>query len=366
VSHLSLDVADGEVLALVGPSGSGKTTVLRLIAGTFAPTDGEVRIDGRVANTMPSRERDLAMVSEPGSLNPYLDTAGNMGSGLRYHGVAPDETAQRVDAEARVLRLPGLLRRRVGQLSAGQRRRVELGRATVRLPRAFLLDEPLRNLDSPERTRLRVELGRLVRGLRVTTIYVTSNQAEALSVGDRVGVLRAGRLEQVDSPRSLYERPGNLFVAGFLGPAGLLPGRLRAATDPEQPYAIELEVAGVPLRMPAEAGATLRPLLGRGLVAVARPEDVRPAGGADGDGRLEATVAEVELHGADTVLTCVLDTPAPLLPDAEQHGDGRARILARFPGRDHPAPGERVALAPDPAALHLFDPATGTVVWHGV
>ncbi|MBD0323855.1 MAG: ATP-binding cassette domain-containing protein, partial [Aldersonia sp.] len=233
VSHLSLHVRNNELMVIVGPSGCGKTTVLRLIAGLEPLSGGSISIGGRLVNDVRPSERDIAMVFESGALYPHLTASDNLGFALALRKLPKNEIEKRVGAESRVLRLERLLHRKPQTLSAGQRQRVAVGRATVRVPAVFLLDEPLTHLDAAERIRLRAEFASLQHGLGVTAIYVTHDQSQAMAIGDRVAVMRAGRIEQVDEPLKLYRRPANVFVAGFMGEPAmtLLAGRLESDAD---------------------------------------------------------------------------------------------------------------------------------------
>ena len=362
VDDLSLRVADGEVVTLLGPTGCGKTTVLRLTAGLDAPTSGQVLIGGEDVGSVPPHERDLGMVFERGALLPFLDSGDNMAFGLRTRGVPEPEVARRVGAEARVLRLARFLRRRPGTLSAGQARRTEIGRATVRVPRAFLLDEPLTQLDAPERTRLRAELGKLIRGLGVTTLWVTHDQTEAMAAGDRLGVMRAGRMEQLAPPAEVYARPANSWVVTFMGRAGLLFGRVEE--DPAGPV---LVVGTERVGLTGLSQPTLAALTGRRVVAAARAEDVGPAGASAGPGRIAGVVARVEQHGSETIVACTVGAPAVRVPgEPFPQPEERATLLARYPVTTRPPGlGERVELAMDTTALHWFDPDSGAVLHHG-
>src|SRR4029453_734201 len=248
VSHLSLHVRDGELLVIVGPSGCGKSTVLRLIAGLDPLTAGTISIGGRAVNHLTPGERNVAMGFEAAALYPPLPAAQNLRFGLAMRKLPSDEIQQRVEAETRVLRLGRFLDRKPKTLSAGQRQRVAVGRATVRVPDVFLLDEPLTHMDAGERVRLRTELAQLQHGLGVTAIYVTHDQAQAMAIGDRVAVMRAGRIEQIDEPRTLYQRPTNTFVASFMGePAmNLLSGFIEE--DAGRTYVV---IGGPPPPVPA-------------------------------------------------------------------------------------------------------------------
>ena len=229
VVDASFEVADGELLVLVGPSGCGKTTLLRMIAGLETASSGAIRIDGRMVNDVPPRERDIAMVFQNYALYPHMSVAENLAFGLKLRGMARAEIARRVQAAAEMLGLDEMLERRPRQLSGGQRQRVALGRALVREPKVFLLDEPLSNLDAKLRLSTRVEIARLHRRLKATMIYVTHDQIEAMTLGQRIVVMKDGEIQQIDTPMRLYEQPANLFVAGFLGSPAMnfLRGRLR-------------------------------------------------------------------------------------------------------------------------------------------
>src|SRR5919206_133582 len=217
VQELDLEIADGEMVVLVGPSGCGKTTALRMVAGLEDITDGRVRVGDTVVNDLPPKDRDIAMVFQNYALYPHMSAAENMGFGLKMRGMKKSEISRRVDDAARVLGLEEVLRKKPRTLSGGQRQRVAMGRAIVREPRAFLMDEPLSNLDAKLRVEMRAAVSRLQQRLETTTVYVTHDQTEAMTLGDRVAVMRAGILQQVDSPRALYDDPRNIFVAGFIG-----------------------------------------------------------------------------------------------------------------------------------------------------
>src|SRR5437868_7839446 len=217
VTELDLEVGDGELVVFVGPSGCGKTSALRMIAGLEEITSGTIRVGGRVVNDLPPKNRDMAMVFQNYALYPHMNVYDNMGFGLKMRGLPKDEIRRRVTDAARVLGLTEVLKKRPRHLSGGQRQRVAMGRAIVREPKAFLMDEPLSNLDAKLRVQMRAEIARIQRSLEVTTIYVTHDQSEAMTLGDRVCVMRGGLLQQVDRPQVLYDRPANLFVAGFIG-----------------------------------------------------------------------------------------------------------------------------------------------------
>jgi ABC-type sugar transport system ATPase subunit len=326
----SLDVADGELVVLVGPSGCGKSTILRLVAGLEEPTGGTIRIGDRIANPLGPQERNVAMVFQDYALYPHMTVRGNLEFPLRMRRQGRHERETRVTKVAETLGLTPLLDRLPKALSGGQRQRVAMGRALVREPDTFLMDEPLSNLDATLRTQVRAEIKALQRRTRTTTLYVTHDQVEAMTLGDRIAVLNHGVVQQVAAPRELYERPANPFVAGFIGnpPMNLFPTRL--------------EVDGG--RLAARIGDQTTPAGDRPharrdvpLTGGVRPEHVTIVA----DGALEATVAHVELLGHETLV----------------HADvGDVRLIARSDGMLALAPGARVRLRIDPERLYLFEP----------
>ncbi|HEX8133518.1 MAG TPA: ABC transporter ATP-binding protein, partial [Actinomycetes bacterium] len=348
VSHLNLYVRHGELLVVVGPSGCGKSTTLRLIAGIEPLSGGTISIGGRQVNNVPSHLRDLAMVFEAGALYPHMTASDNLRFGLTIRKLPPGEIEQRVGAESRVLRLGRLLDRLPKTLSAGQRQRVAIGRATVRVPSAFLLDEPLTHLDAGERIRLRTELARVLHGLGVTAIYVTHDQGQAMAIGDRVAVMRAGVIEQVAEPRTLYRRPANTFVASFIGePAmALVAGRLEAGDG-----GAWVVLGSQRLRFPGTPSGGLRSRVGAPVTVGIRPEHLGDAA-AEGGRRavLVATATRVEHLGAEVLVGCTLDAPQVRVPDTPGVDEsaapaGGSTLVARFPGRHPVRPGDRVELA---------------------
>jgi multiple sugar transport system ATP-binding protein len=365
VAGLTLHVRHGELLALVGPSGSGKSTTLRLVAGLEPVTSGTITIGGRVVNGLQPHERKVAMVFEGDSLYPHLTAGGNLRFGLEMERVPRPEIDLRVQAESRVLGVARLLGRLPSSLSAGQRQRVAVGRATVRVPEVFLLDEPLTHLDAARRDQLRQELRGLQRGMGVTTVYVTHDQAQAMAIGDRIAVLRRGRLEQVATPRALYRRPDNTFVASFLGSPGmsLLPATLERDGD-----GIWIRVGGQRLRFPGQPSGALRRYLGRPVVIGVRPEHVSAARGTPRpQRRLRLTAARVEHLGPELLVTCAVDAPAVVVPDAGAEPPPMpegASLHARFPAHSGVHQGDRVEVEVDTAELTYFDPSTGTALWH--
>jgi ABC-type sugar transport system ATPase subunit len=314
VRPLELAIADGELLVLVGPSGCGKSTLLRLIAGLETPTEGRILFGGEDVTALPPQSRDLAMVFQSYALYPHMSVRENLGYGLKVRGTRREVIAERISTVAQALDLESLLDRRPAQLSGGQRQRVALGRALVRQPNAFLFDEPLSNLDPALRAQARAEIARLHRTLGSTMVYVTHDQEEAMTLGQRVAVMRGGALEQVASPREIYARPSNTFVARFIGapPMNVVPGRIWRDDAP---------------------GGT--------LVGV-RPHDLA----IDDDGSIQAVVELVEPRGHDAVVHLRLEADsAPALLAVVEH--------------EPPAVGSRVRVSADAGRLHLFDEATG-------
>ena len=362
VSHLSLHVRHGELMVIVGPSGSGKSTVLRLIAGLAPLSGGSVRIGGRVVDGLAPSARDLAMVFETGALYPHLTTAQNLRFGLALRKLPEYEIEQRVGAESRVLRLERLLHRKARVLSAGQQQRVAVGRATVRVPAAFLLDEPLTHMDAAERTRLRAELSTLLHGLDVTALYATHDQEQAMAIGDRVAVMRAGRIEQVAKPFQVYRRPANAFVASFMGEPGmtLLSGRLQA--DAGRTWVV---LGNQRLPFPGSPIGLLRNRVGGPVTVGIRPEHVTDADRVpDASAVLFSTADYVENLGSHLLIGCPLDTGTAADSPAGGRYASRAVLVARFPG-DHPVRrGNRVELAVNMTELSYFDPVTGQALWN--
>jgi multiple sugar transport system ATP-binding protein len=332
VDNLRLAINDGEFVVMVGPSGCGKTTALRMLAGLEEIDAGAIRIDGQDMTGVPSRDRDIAMVFQNYALYPSKTVAENMGFALKMHGVPKEERASRVREAARLLELEPLLDRKPRNLSGGQRQRVAMGRAIVREPKVFCMDEPLSNLDAQLRVQTRTQIAEMQRRLRVTTVYVTHDQVEAMTMGERVAVMRAGQLQQFASPTELYDRPANVFVASFIGS----PQMNRFDAEAERGG---IRVGSVLLRPP---DAQLAAAQGHGkLVAGIRPEHL-----SIGDGEMTVKVALVEDLGSDSYIYGHLAD------------DPQSSIIVRA-GRQHPRPGEVIKLAVDTAHLHLFDAASG-------
>jgi multiple sugar transport system ATP-binding protein len=341
VVDLSLRIDDGELLVCVGPSGCGKSTVLRMVAGLEEPTAGTLRIDGRVVNALAPQERNVAMVFQDYALYPHLTARGNLEFPLRMRGLRGDAMAREVERIAGLLELVPLLDRLPKELSGGQRQRVAMGRALVRAPTVFLLDEPLSNLDARLRVQVRAEIEEIQTRTRTTTLYVTHDQVEALTLGDRVAILDRGRLQQVAPPREIYERPANAFVASFIGnpPMNLLPARLEAGAGGG--LVVRLGAHAVPIA-PAGVGAEkLRTVLGAPLTAGVRPEALRVAPRAGGG--IPAGVTHVEFLGHETLVHLVLD------------GTEALRLVARVPGSAALTKGDAVGVVLDPERIYLFD-----------
>ncbi|TDK22526.1 sn-glycerol-3-phosphate ABC transporter ATP-binding protein UgpC [Luteimonas aestuarii] len=338
VADASLDIADGELLVLVGPSGCGKSTLLRMLAGLESITSGTLSIGGRVVNDVAPKDRDIAMVFQSYALYPHMSVAENLAFGLKLRGHDKAAVAARVADAARVLELDGLLDRKPGQLSGGQRQRVALGRALVRQPQVFLLDEPLSNLDAKLRTGMRVEIARLHRQLGTTMVYVTHDQIEAMTLGQRIVVLNEGRILQVDTPMALYERPANLFVATFLGsPAmNVFTGTLDVGDG------LHLRLAGG-ARVGLPPGFDVpRAWIGREWHLGVRPEDLHRCE-AD-QAQLVPEVEVIEPVGSEALANLRL---------------GAQPLVVRLAPRNLPAVGDALPLRIDPHRVHLFDPATG-------
>jgi multiple sugar transport system ATP-binding protein len=374
VSELDLDVADGEFMVLVGPSGCGKTTALRMVAGLEDITDGEIEIGGRVVNDLSPRERDLAMVFQNYALYPHMTVAENIGFSLSLQKMPKAERQAKIEEAARVLGLTEHLGRKPAQLSGGQRQRVAMGRAIVRSPAAFLMDEPLSNLDAKLRVHMRAEVSRIQRRLGVATLYVTHDQVEAMTMGDRVAVMRAGRLQQCDRPQVVYDAPANLFVAAFIGsPAmNLYHGDLAADGATMRLGDQVLDVPKV-LRPEAVSG----PYRGAGVVVGIRPEELADAATAGRDGgnhRLEGAVDLVEELGSEKLVHFHIEASRVAATDAllgaeeeEEQSLAAGEIgaatatagVARVAASSTVAADQRVTFSVDTERIHLFDPQTG-------
>jgi multiple sugar transport system ATP-binding protein len=382
VDDLSLEVHDGEFMVFVGPSGCGKTTALRMLAGLEEVTEGEIRIGERVVSDLQPGDRDIAMVFQNYALYPHMTVANNMAFGLKMKGKPKDERSRRVGQAARILGITDILDRKPAALSGGQRQRVAMGRAIVREPQAFLMDEPLSNLDAKLRVQTRTEIARIQREVGATTIYVTHDQVEAMTMATRVAVLRGGRLQQLDAPQRLYDEPANLFVAGFIGSPAM--NLLEAQLDRDD-AGICCWIAGQRLEIPAEtvrSRPALEGYVGRTVAVGLRPEDLHA--GASGPAvqqpqRLQGRVRITEALGSDLLVHAEIDAQPVVttevleivgdvdssLVDAltAQSSQRHSVILARFPARARVAIGDQVEVFFDPSRLQFFDLETSEGIY---
>ena len=354
----------GELFVVVGPSGSGKSTLLRVIAGMMRVDAGEVLIDGQRVNGLRAEQRDVAMVFEYNRLLPFLTVADNMGFGLTVRHTPKDEVTHRVEEQARGLRLTRLLGRKPATLSAGENGQAAIGRALVRKPSVFLLDEPLSHHDAVERIRMRRQIADTVRRLGVTTIYVTHDQSEALAIADRIAVLRRGSVAQIGTAHELYARPADVFVADFIGgtPISLLPAKLVASGGQA---GFQVGPRTLPLWGPVPG--ELVAWVGRGVLLGFREEDVIEAGRDADPGRvaLPGIVQAVDYTGPYAVVTVELAMPAAIRPGEPGTAEGaQARVRTRVPGRESPQVGATVQLEIDATRAHVFDPRTGIALHH--
>jgi multiple sugar transport system ATP-binding protein len=364
VKDLSVDIADGEFMVLVGPSGCGKTTALRMVAGLEDITSGILRIGGKEANDETPKERDIAMVFQNYALYPHMTVAENIGFALKLRKLPKEELTAKVKDAAEILGLTDWLDRKPGQLSGGQRQRVAMGRAIVREPSVFLMDEPLSNLDAKLRVQMRAEVARIQRRIGVATIYVTHDQVEAMTMGDRVTVLRAGLLQQCDTPQNLYDNPDNIFVAAFIGsPAQNLYDAIvseGARSVKLGSQVIELPEAVV-LKRPA-----LRAYAGKDLVVGLRPEHLPAAVPGQTGPTLVGDVDLIEALGSELVVHFTVDAHRVIAEGAvekdeaaaTQRGEGVARIAAKTPVKV----GDRMTFGVDVEDMQFFDPKTGLAI----
>ena len=381
VQSFDLQIADGSFMVLVGPSGCGKTTVLRMVAGLEDMTDGTIKIGDRVVNDIPPGARDIAMVFQNYALYPHMTVYQNMALSLKIHKVKRDEMGRRVREAAAVLHLEDILNKRPRELSGGQRQRVAMGRAIVREPQAFLMDEPLSNLDAKLRVQMRAEILRIQQDLQVTTIYVTHDQTEAMTLGDRVAVMRKGVLQQVATPQELYSEPLNLFVGGFIGSPAM---NLVEATLAERDGAMFAEFAGHRLRVPDETVAARPELVafrGHTVILGVRPEGMEDAEldpSSDSDSRFPIVVDIREGMGSDVYLHFTLDAPPVLTEDTRelasdidakalqdlkaQASENRTRFIARTDPETTAQAGQRREIRVDTRKLYFFDPDTGGTI----
>ena len=384
VSDLSLDIQDGEFIVLVGPSGCGKTTALRMVAGLESITDGTISIDDRVVNTVPPKERDIAMVFQNYALYPHMTVYDNMAFGLKLRKLSKEEIDRRVRNAAQILGLDDFLDRKPKALSGGQRQRVAMGRAIVREPKAFLMDEPLSNLDAKLRVQMRSEIARIQHDLNVTTLYVTHDQVEAMTMGDRVAVIRKGVLQQVDAPQYLYDHPSNLFVAGFIGSPSM---NMVEADLSRSNGALAVQFGDFTLEVPSSV-LSARPALkgyeGKPVVVGIRPEDMEDASlvaDAPAGRRVRSQVILREALGADVLVHFGVNARPAMTEDtkelakdvgtdvleAVERGAERGEwiFLARLNPRTSAEKGKPIELVVDSERMHFFDLESGAGIYGG-
>jgi len=379
VNEMTLGIEDGEFMVLVGPSGCGKTTALRMVAGLEEISEGTLRIGDRVVNHVAPRDRDIAMVFQSYALYPHLTVYDNIAFGLKMQKLPKDEIERRVKEAADVLGLETFLDRKPRALSGGQRQRVAMGRAIVREPQAFLMDEPLSNLDAKLRVQMRAEIARLQNDLGVTTVYVTHDQIEAMTMGDRVAVMRKGELQQVDAPQELYDRPVNLFVAGFIGsPAmNMIEATLERANGGLAAVTGSQRIALGDETLSARPG--LRAYEGKTVVLGIRPEDLEDAElepDTPSDRRLKGQIVLRESLGAEIMAHFVVDARLAMTEDvkelardvgderlAEGEGAQEATLVGRFGPRSRVREGDEAEVAVETRALHFFDPESGLGIY---
>jgi len=388
VSDLSLDIRDEEFIVLVGPSGCGKTTALRMVAGLESITHGTIAIGDKVVNTVPPKERDIAMVFQNYALYPHMTVYDNMGFGLKLRKLPKEEIDRRVRRAAEILGLEEFLERKPKALSGGQRQRVAMGRAIVREPQAFLMDEPLSNLDAKLRVQMRAEVSKLQDDLGTTTIYVTHDQIEAMTMGDRVAVLRKGELQQVDTPQALYDRPGNLFVAGFIGSPSM---NMVEADLSRQDGGLFVTFGTTRLRVDDQMVIDrpgIRGYEGQRIIIGIRPENMEDAAimpVIPEDRRMKVDIVLREALGSEVLVHFAVDAPPVLTEDTkelvgEQSGPmahanvavqelekaaaiGRSTFVARLDPQTRAAERQALELAVDTGRLHFFDPQTGLGIY---
>jgi len=369
VHELNLGIDDGELVVFVGPSGCGKTSALRMIAGLEEITDGEIKVGDRVVNDLPPKDRDIAMIFQNYALYPHMSSYDNMAFALKMRGLNKAEIDRRVRDAARVLGLSEVLKKKPRTLSGGQRQRVAMGRAIVREPQAFLMDEPLSNLDAKLRVQMRAEIARIQRDLAVTTIYVTHDQSEAMTLGDRVAVMRKGELQQLDTPQNLYRRPVNLFVAEFIGSPAM--------------NLVEAEIGGGkarfgPYTLPVDGRPGLAPYEGRKVALGIRPEDLEDAALSDAPAGSRLPV-KVDLHedmGAEIFVHFSIDAPHVATEDVKEAVEAEEAVaaleqqavragtpfVARVGRESRAREGDRIEVAVDTRMLHFFDLETGAAI----
>jgi multiple sugar transport system ATP-binding protein len=380
VNGIDLGIQDGEFMVLVGPSGCGKTTALRMVAGLEDISEGVLKIGDRVVNYVPSRDRDIAMVFQSYALYPHLTVYDNIAFGLKLKSVPKDEIDKRVSEAARILDLEPFLKRKPRALSGGQRQRVAMGRAIVRQPSAFLMDEPLSNLDAKLRVAMRAEIASIQQRLGVTTVYVTHDQVEAMTMGDRVAVMRKGELQQVASPQDLYDHPVNLFVGGFIGSPSM--NMLEATLDSSSgSMVVKLGAQSLTLDdQTLAAHPELKSFEGRDVIVGIRPEDIEDAEqsqGARADTRLRGNVELREALGSEIMVHLSVDARAAQtddvrelaedvgVPKAGDDSQTNATIVGRYTPRSRVKVGDDVEAVVDTRNLHFFDPESGLGIYDG-
>ncbi|HJS25676.1 MAG TPA: sn-glycerol-3-phosphate ABC transporter ATP-binding protein UgpC [Actinomycetota bacterium] len=390
VKDLNVDIDDGEFIVLVGPSGCGKTTALRMVAGLESITQGTVAIGGRIVNAVPPKERDIAMVFQNYALYPHMSVYDNMAFGLKLRKLSKDEIDRRVRQAADILGLEEFLQRKPKALSGGQRQRVAMGRAIVREPQAFLMDEPLSNLDAKLRVQMRAEVSKLQDDLGVTTIYVTHDQVEAMTMGDRVAVIKKGELQQIDAPQFLYDHPANLFVAGFIGSPAM---NMVEAELERDDGGLSVSFGTTRLRVADEVVAErpgIRAFEGKRVIVGVRPEnmeDVSIMPDFPEDRRMKVEILLREALGSEVLVHFTIDAPPVLTEDTrelagEQSGPmahanvavqeleraveiGTSTFVARLDPRTRAAERETLELVVDTARMHFFDPETALGIYEG-
>jgi multiple sugar transport system ATP-binding protein len=371
VDDVSLQIEDGEFMVLVGPSGCGKSTILRILAGLEEVTAGEVTIGDRQVTDLPPKDRDVAMVFQSYALYPHMTVEQNLGFGLKLRKMPKDEIKTRVNDAAKILGLEPLMQRKPGALSGGQRQRVAMGRAMVREPIAFLMDEPLSNLDAKLRVQMRAQLAQLHERLKTTTVYVTHDQIEAMTLGERVAVLRDGILQQVDTPQNLYNHPENLFVAAFIGspPMNLVEAHIAGG-----------KVSFANFELPLSAAQDLRDYDGRSVILGIRPSDLEDTAVWSNEAlpSIEVSADVTEELGSEVNILFAIDAPPVATEELMAAADApneepiallgespKAIFCARVDARTSVRPGSKVRLSVDPSRFHFFDPATGVAVSAG-
>jgi multiple sugar transport system ATP-binding protein len=379
VDHLDLNITNGEFMVFVGPSGCGKTTALRMVAGLEAITDGELRIGEKVVNDVAPKDRDIAMVFQNYALYPHMTVRDNMAFGLKLAKLDKAEIDRRVQNAAHILGLEEFLDRKPRALSGGQRQRVAMGRAIVRQPQAFLMDEPLSNLDAKLRVQMRAEIARIQRDLNVTTIYVTHDQVEAMTMGDRVAVIRKGLLQQVGTPGELFAQPVNLFVAGFIGSPSMnfVESKLERSGG-----GYRVQFGGQTIEISEKVKGD-RPALDayvdRNVIVGIRPQDFEDSAFDSGSSKLHAKIDLVEALGTETLIHFAVDSPAVLTDDMKelaadvgaeqvdrleaQAKSGRNEFVAQLDPRTRIKRGDEVDLAVDTTQVHFFDPETSEGIY---